>query len=346
MNKPIIAALLLSTFLTGCLAPQTKTLRAHRPALAAPVELKDVPFYPQEDHQCGPAALATMLTYAGKTTTPEQLAAQVYVPGRKGSFAIELAAAARTQGRVVYSLAPDLAAILAAVEQGYPVLVLQNNGLVVYPVWHFAVVVGADRRQEKIWLRSGKSKRLELSFSTFERTWARSHFWAVLVLDPARIPDTLDAPVVIRELALMEQSGAIRDAQIGFSRAVLNWPERKTTWLGLASTSLTLGDKTLAEATLRELVRREPVYGPGLNNLADFLRQEGKPQEALRYAQRAVSVLDIPETRATLNAIQQALSPYRLQESAEKAVVPDAALAPLPFSIPLKPLKPEAAPAP
>lgn len=334
MKIRIVVVLTLVFFLTACVAPQARELRRTLPAEVKRVELSAVPFFPQEAHQCGPAALATMLSYSGRNLTPEQLTAAVYVPGRRGSFAIELAAAARAQGRVVYPLAPHLAGVLAALEQGFPVLVLQNNGLGIYPVWHFAVVVGADRRQEKLWLRSGKTPRLEISFSTFERTWARSNYWGVLVLDPARIPDTLDAPVVIRELALMEKVGAVTDAQAGFSRALLNWPEQKAAWLGLASSSLTLGEAERAESTLRELVRRQPSYGPGLNNLADLLLKSGRTQQALPYAQRAVSVLDIPATRATLSAVHQALSPYQtkmMQEKAEPApVVPFRPLTPPP----------------
>jgi tetratricopeptide (TPR) repeat protein len=303
----LLAGFLACLLLGGCLAPQTKALRTMPPVATAPVELKDVPFLPQDDHLCGPAALATLLQYSGRDIKPEQLTEQVYVPGRAGSFAVEMVAAARQQGRLVYPIAPHLSAVLTALEQGYPVLVLQNNGLGIYPVWHYAVVVGADQAQEKLWLRSGRSERLEMSFSSFERTWARSQYWGVLVLDPTRIPESLDAPAVVRELALMEKVGAVTDAQAGFSRSVLNWPQQKTAWLGLASSSLKLGEPERAESTLRELVRREPGYGPGLNNLADLLLRTGRAKEALPFAERAVAVLDIPQTRGTLAAIHESL---------------------------------------
>lgn len=309
---PLLAVVLLSVLLQACTAPQTKMLRTTPPAEAsAALEVQGVPFFAQEEYQCGPAALATMLQFTGSKITPAELTDKVYVPGRKGSFAVEMVAAARQQGSLVYPVAPQLDAVLTSLAQGYPVLVLQNNGLSFYPVWHFAVVVAADRAQEKIWLRSGKTERLEMSFSVFERTWARSDYWAVLMLDPAKIPDTLDAKAVIRELALMEKAGALSAAQSGFSRALLNWPAQKTAWLGLAQTSLQLGDKERAEATLRELVRREPMYGPGLNNLADLLLQNGRAPEALRFAERAVAVMDVPQTRATLAAIQSVLTRRR-----------------------------------
>lgn len=346
MNKCAMAIVIGSAFLAGCVAPQTKALRAavtdkpvaptvmtaeeafrqlaaqarQQAASNATPDMADVPFFLPSRQPCAAScaaeALATMLAFAGQPTTPATLAVQLSARAPQSSMAVAITKAARAQGRLVYVLAPTLSAVFAAVEQGQPVLVQQRFGLAMYSAPHFAVVVGVDRAHEQVFLRSGHTARLALSFSRFERAWANGEYWAVLVLNPARVPSTLDAGVIIKSLAMMEEAGAVRDAQAGFSRAVLNWPERKTAWLGLASTSRTLGDKALAESTLRELVRREPTYGPGLNNLADFLLQENQPQEAQVYAQRAVSVMLIPETRATLAAVQAALSPYRQRDEA------------------------------
>lgn len=337
MKRVLFPAVLLALFLAGCSAPQTLALR-NAPAVAEPdvVEIREVPFFAQDDHQCGPAALATMLGFAGRKVTPADISAQVYTPGRKGSLAIELAAAARRQGRLVYSIAPQLEAVLAALHQGYPVLVLQNNGLSLIPVWHYAVVVGADRRRETFILRSGTNERLELPFATFERTWARSGYFGFLLFDPSGIPENLDARAVIRELALMERAGAVADAQAGFNRALLNWPDQKTAWLGLASTSMQLGQMERAESVLRELVRRAPQYGAGLNNLADLLLRTGRPLEALPMAERAVGVLDIPETRATLAAAHQAMEPIKSEAlPAQAGDIPPAEIQPVAVATPV-----------
>jgi hypothetical protein len=124
---------------TGCVAPQTKALRLAA-VTVPPIQLTDVPFFPQQAYQCGPAALATLLSWSGRPITPDLLVPEVYVPGRKGSFGVEMVATARRHGRLMYPLSPTMEGVLAALEQGYPVLVLQNNGLSMYPVWHFAVV--------------------------------------------------------------------------------------------------------------------------------------------------------------------------------------------------------------
>src|SRR5207237_7460971 len=73
----------LAAVLGGCssLMPQTAGLRESlAPQLHERVELKDVPFFAQDEYQCGPAALATVLANAGLKLTPEQLVPEVYLP--------------------------------------------------------------------------------------------------------------------------------------------------------------------------------------------------------------------------------------------------------------------------
>ena len=96
----LLAALVL---LGGCaqLVPQTVALRTGWPAgVPQSVELAGVPFFPQDDYQCGPAALATVLAHSGVRVTPEALVPQVYLPARHGSLQVEMLAAARRHDRV------------------------------------------------------------------------------------------------------------------------------------------------------------------------------------------------------------------------------------------------------
>src|SRR5690606_40435641 len=107
-----------------------------------PILLDNVPFFAQDEYQCGPAALATVLVADGVEVTPEELVDQVYVPARQGSLQIEMLAAPRRMGRLSYPLLPELQQVLDEVASGRPVLVVQNVGLQRLPQWHYAVVVG------------------------------------------------------------------------------------------------------------------------------------------------------------------------------------------------------------
>lgn len=59
--------------LAGCASVQLPDYRAALPArVRTHTELGGVPFHPQEDYPCGPAALATALTYAGAMRSPQE----------------------------------------------------------------------------------------------------------------------------------------------------------------------------------------------------------------------------------------------------------------------------------
>src|SRR5690606_8791127 len=59
-----------------------------------------VPFFAQQEYQCGPAALASVLHAADAPVSPDELVSEVWLPERRGSLAMELAAAARARGRL------------------------------------------------------------------------------------------------------------------------------------------------------------------------------------------------------------------------------------------------------
>ena len=84
----------------GCVGTQTGQIISSHGALPASVEIERVPFYPQEQYYCGPASLAMALAWSGVSLTPDEAAAQVYTPGREGTFAPDMIAAARRNGRL------------------------------------------------------------------------------------------------------------------------------------------------------------------------------------------------------------------------------------------------------
>ena len=130
--ESVVLACFCALAVSGCAswAPQTRELSRGIPrGLPERVELKQVPFFPQKEYQCGPAALATVLVGGGAKTTAEELVAQVYIPERKGSLQVEMLAAARRHGMVPYVLAPRFEDMLREIAAGTPVIVLQNMGV-------------------------------------------------------------------------------------------------------------------------------------------------------------------------------------------------------------------------
>ena len=79
-----------------------------------------MPFHPQQEQYCGPAALATVLGWSGLPARQEALAREVFTPGREGTLGHDLIGAARRHGRLAVPVA-DLPSLLGELAAGHPV---------------------------------------------------------------------------------------------------------------------------------------------------------------------------------------------------------------------------------
>lgn len=253
------------------------------------VDLDEVPFFPQEDFQCGPAALATMLTQRGIDTGPEQLVGRVYLPGRKGSLQVEMVAAARAHDLLVYPIEPRLEALLTEVAAGNPVLVLQNLAFDSWPQWHFAVVVGYDLSAQTIILRSGTTRRWTGSFRQFERSWAKGDRWAVVTVMPDQLPETAKETVWLKAANDLEQTGRIDAARQAYEAAAEHW-SGGLSWFALGNSWYAQGDKSAAESALRTSVQRDETFAAGWFNLSQVLAERGCTKQSSKARECAVQL--------------------------------------------------------
>jgi tetratricopeptide (TPR) repeat protein len=286
-----LAAGIFLLALAGCATPQLQALVERGPAgMQSHAELDTVPFFAQDDHQCGPAALAMVLDAGGKAVTPETLRPQMYLPDREGTLQIEMLAAARRNGFVAVELNPLLSDVLAEIAAGNPVIILHNLGLSWYPVWHYSVAVGYDLDARRIVLRSATERRLEMSLRTFEYTWKRSGYWAMLALPPGRIPASLSASEYLNAVAKLEQVGQREAARAAYGMALERWPDNLVALLGLGNTAYAVGDLQAAELAFRRATLAHPGTAAAHNNLAQTLAELGRYDEAAAEAREAVGL--------------------------------------------------------
>jgi hypothetical protein len=290
--KFLLTGLLCMMLLISCATPpQSALLFNHTPdTFQRAVTVSDVPFFPQEDYQCGPAALATVLGASQLNIHPDELVPLVYVPERQGSFQIEMVAAARSFGRLAYQIAPSLDAMFTEINQGHPVLVMQNLGLNWYPQWHFAVVKGYDLQRRIVVMNSGLIEDYELSLATFERTWARADHWAVLVLPPGEVPQTAQADRYFSAAAALETSNPHEVTARAYEGGLQRWPQDSRLLMAYGNLLHEQGDIEAAAEQFRTTIAYDPGYAPAYNNLAQILMQQGEFTEALVLADKAVAL--------------------------------------------------------
>ena len=308
---PAFAGVLFCALLTGCATPQVTRLHEAEIArtVASRAEIESVPFFAQKEYECGPAALAMVLSAAGIAVTPDALVNQVYLPARKGSLQVEMLAATRQQGLVAYPLKPALQDLLQEVAAGHPVLVFQNLSLPIYPVWHYAVVIAYDLERNTITLHSGETARMEMSLFTFERTWARGNYWAMLALKPDNLPATADAGAYARSVAALESSHP-QTAYLAYTQALTRWPDDAKLWFGQGNSAYALHDLQAAATAYQAATEAQPEFADAWNNLAQVQLEIGDKAAAKAAIARAV-VLAGPR-----------LSQYQELQSQLEAMVP------------------------
>jgi hypothetical protein len=303
---------LVLAVLAGCaqLVPQTVALRTAWPeGVARTVELTDVPFFPQVEYQCGPAALATVLSYSGVPVTPEPLVSQVFLPARQGSLQIEMLAAPRRYGRISYQLAPSYRDLLREVAAGNPVVVLQDVGLMLTQ-WHYAVVNGFDYESGTLYLRSGTKAREESPLTAFERTWIKGGYWAMVVMPPDRIPVSATEEGWMSAVLAMARTGGNEAATQAYAAALKRWPDNLAAAIGLANQHHSRGAYADSVTVLRRAQQRHPQSVIVINNLAQALSDLGRQSEALAQIDKASDPQSpfASEVRATRQLILQRLA--------------------------------------
>jgi len=285
--RALIAAAALS--LAAC-AARPPVLPSLMPQVTAPVELRDTPFFPQAEYQCGPAALATVLNTAGVEIEPDGLVSQVYVPAKRGSLQIELLAATRRAERIPYRIEPALAALRAELDAGRPVLILQNLGLDFMPVWHYAVVVGIDPAGDQLILRSGVERRRLSRAADFLRSWEMAANWGMVVLRPGEMPTRATQKRLLAAIALSEPMLSPEARQRAYRAALDRWPASINARFGYAHALHAAGELAAAESNYRAVINQHPRHAAAFNNLAEVLKDRGCYTQAGIVAGRALVI--------------------------------------------------------
>ncbi|MBE0505494.1 MAG: PA2778 family cysteine peptidase [Marinospirillum sp.] len=288
---PIAALRLLGVVLLGLLVgcsntPLTQNLnQSHLEYQPRRLLLKDVPFNPQQEYQCGPAALATLLQHQGLTADPEALVAEVYLPARQGSLQMEMLAAARQRGLIPHRMEASLQDLILELQQGHPVLVFQNLGLTQQPVWHYAVLIGYDLDLQVFYLHSGTLAEHPTPFALFERTWRRGDYWAYLLLPSDQLPATGNMNNHLQAIHQMELTGQNEVAMTGYLTAAQHWPQEALPQLMAANQAWKLQQPEQTSQLLLNLLKQQPDNHAAWNNLTHVLEQDTRcPAQAQQAA--------------------------------------------------------------
>ncbi|MFB3886525.1 MAG: C39 family peptidase [Thermodesulfobacteriota bacterium] len=160
-------------FLFSCI----KAPSVQEPELSRAIE--NVPFYPQQAYQCGPASLAGVLNYWGIDVSPEEIAEEIYSHSAKGTLNIDMVLYVEKKGLKATPYQGSFTDIKEKIDSGYPLIVLVDDGLWVYQQNHFMVLLGYY--PNGIIAHSGKDRHKVIPLKDFLKSWERTRFWTLWI---------------------------------------------------------------------------------------------------------------------------------------------------------------------
>lgn len=266
-----LACLLALCWLAACAQPfdPDARLTIDAPTRAA---VSGVPLIQQEAFYCGPTSIAMVMQWAGSDITQEEVAALAFSPGAGGTYLADMIGSSRRLGQLAVEI-NDFDQLLAEVTAGHPVIVFQNLGLGVLPVWHYGVVTGYDFEKDEVYLNSGQLDQMVMAFAVFERTWRRGDYWGLVVLPPDQLPVSTSETDVLSAAAALERVEQYDAAVTLYETGAAKWPDNWLWQFGLGNARYALGDLRGARSALRRARTLDPSIPEVRANLA-FVESE------------------------------------------------------------------------
>ncbi|WP_147822437.1 C39 family peptidase [Salidesulfovibrio onnuriiensis] len=174
--RSIATMLGLLCLLAGCAAA--------KPTVQAPTGIgsnmvANVPFHPQEDHQCGPSSLAMVLNHAGDNVTPEEIAQSIFRKNIRGTVSLDMALYPRNRGFNSRFGKGDPQGLVQAVDANKPAVVMVNQGFAMARKLHYMVVTGYT--PDFVVVNSGRERNKRIAWDEFLTQWRDTGFWMLTV---------------------------------------------------------------------------------------------------------------------------------------------------------------------
>jgi hypothetical protein len=174
--------------LAGCGAPfvdgasERYTAEMARSPSPGAYRLLDVPFFPDNTDQCGPATLASVLTFWGAKADPQQVREDVYTARLRGTLPIDLIVAAQARGMGAEAYQGTLENVEAELKAGRPLIAFLDVGLFVFKQGHYVVITGYDQARQGLYAHSGMQRNRFIPYAEFSKQWNKTGRWTLRVV--------------------------------------------------------------------------------------------------------------------------------------------------------------------
>jgi ABC-type bacteriocin/lantibiotic exporter with double-glycine peptidase domain len=141
--------------------------------------IENVPFFPQEIYQCGPASLAGVMNYWGAPISPEEIASDIYSPSARGTLTLDMVLYVGKKGLNVSHYQGGVEDLQRKIQSGFPLIVMVDYGFWVYQQNHFMIVFGYN--EQGVIAHSGREEEKFISYGDFLKSWKKTEYWTLLI---------------------------------------------------------------------------------------------------------------------------------------------------------------------
>jgi hypothetical protein len=141
--------------------------------------VEDVPFFPQEIYQCGPASLAGLMNFWGVPITPEEIASDIYSPSARGTLTLDMVLYVGKKGLNVSHYRGSVEDLHRKIQSGFPLIVMVDYGFLVYQQNHFMIVLGYN--EQGVIAHSGREEGKFIPYGAFLKSWKKTEYWTLLI---------------------------------------------------------------------------------------------------------------------------------------------------------------------
>lgn len=180
VNLKVSHRSLLPIFLLILLFNLNSCASAHIKIKTDSIIIENVPFYPQKEFQCGPAALASVLNFWGLSITPDEIAKEIFSKSARGTLTIDMLLYANKKGLFSAQYKGGWEDLKEKINRGYPLIVLVDYGIKpFFQANHFMVIIGYN--EKGVIANSEKKENLFIEKEEFLELWEKTDYWTLLI---------------------------------------------------------------------------------------------------------------------------------------------------------------------
>lgn len=141
----------------------------------------EVPHRADGTQRGAPAALAAVLSYWGRETAPAELVEELDRDSFSGAVSVDIQRAAHKRGFSAEAIDATLAQVRQHLDEGKPLLALQESGPPFRRAGRWLVITGYDDFLRAFYVHSGRERDRTVPYDAFFKDWDDTRRAALLV---------------------------------------------------------------------------------------------------------------------------------------------------------------------